>query len=111
MVSRRVSRSVRRFAGGLVVLAFLAAVAAPAQAAPRGSATPAEVEYRLLEWVQDVLARLGFVIPKPAPAPEEEDGLRAVYGRDGCYVDPGGTPCSEDESTVAPPDTGFLLGY
>lgn len=97
MVSRRVSRSVRRFAGGLVVLAFLAAVAAPAQAAPRGSATPAEVEYRLLEWVQDVLARLGFVIPKPAPAPEEDGEPKDLFGKEGCGGDPLGNPCPEDD--------------
>jgi len=107
MVSRRVSRSVRRLAGGLVVLAFLAAVAAPAQAAPRGSATPVALEIQVLDWIQDVLARLGFFTPQPPPAAPRDEGPRSMFAPDETVCDPNGSPCPEDTSISLPLNKGL----
>lgn len=102
MISRRVTRSVRRFAGGLVVLAFLAAVGAPAQADPRASSTPAAPQLQVFDWIQDLLARLGFVVPEPAP---EEP--RVITGKDGGCLDPNGAPCADNEVLSSPPSSDF----
>lgn len=97
MVSHRLSRSVCRLAGGLVVLAFLAAVAVPAQAAPRNEATPTALAF--IDWIHDILAYLDFA-PAPEAAPKEPEGPRAILGKEGQCVDPNGVPIACPDSTT-----------
>lgn len=102
MVSRRVSRSVRRLVGGLIVLAFLAAVAAPAQAAPDAWSAPTLTKGMVLEWIQDVLAELGLFAAEPEEAPREPGEPGVVFGKAGCEIDPSGAPCPESDIATQP---------
>jgi hypothetical protein len=107
MVFRPVSRSVRRAAGGLVVLAFLVALAVPAQAAPRDASPTTTPTFALIDWVHGVWAWLGFG-PAPEAAPQEPDGLETIWGKEGCDLDPQGSTCPESGGTAVPPLTTMI---
>lgn len=103
MVFRPVSRSVRRAAGGLVVLAFVAAVAVPVQAAPREATPLTAPGLRILDWVHDALAWLG--IDTTEPAATRPEGPQSIFGKASCAEDPNGTTCPESDGTAYYPAT------
>lgn len=107
MVFHPVSRSVRRLAGWLVLLAFFAAVTAPAQAAPRDASPNHAPTFQLVDWLHGLWSWLGFGT-EPEAAPEEPDGPRAIFGKDDCAADPNGATCPESQSSVSVPLAGVV---
>jgi len=105
MVFHPVSRSVRRLAGGLVLLAFFAAVTAPAQAAPRDASPVNAPTFQLIDWIHGLWTWLGLgTEPEAAPAPEDPDGTTAIFAKEGCGSDPYGSSCSDSEDiSIASP--------
>lgn len=99
MVAHRPSRSVLRLAGGLVLLAFLAVGASPAQGGTLTPAVPGGT-IQLIDWFHAVLERIGLVVPEPAAKSPEEP--RSIVGRDCVEIDPNGTPCANSEGTTVP---------
>jgi len=91
---------VRRLGGAVALAALLMALPAPALAAPEeGSAAFSGV--LVLDWIQGVLVRLGFVVSVPDPSDEPTN----VHQRARDVMDPDGVASYGDTNLTETPQT------
>lgn len=89
MTHRRSSRSGRRLAVALVLVAALAVAVAPAHAGPTHDAAPVGPVSVLFDWFHGLLARLGLGPAMGGEAPAEPGALALPTGH---CMDPNGVP-------------------
>lgn len=97
MPSPHASAGPRRLALVLVLALLAGLAAAPVQAAPPPGSLAVDPLAHVIDWIQDLLADLGW---PPADRAEEPEAPKPTYLPEGSCVDPNGNPvaCPESDS-------------